>query len=88
MTTPSIRTPKSLAALLLPALLAASTLAAGAQTTPAHKHHSKTKGALVGAAGGAVVGGPVGAVAGAAVGAEVQHHRNVKARRRAAAGTP
>lgn len=60
---------------------------AGAQATtaqPAEKHHSKAKGAAVGAAAGAVVGGPVGAVAGAAVGAEVQHHKNKKARRRAA----
>lgn len=61
---------------------------AGAQATtgtrPAPKHHSKAKGAAVGAAAGAVVGGPVGAVAGAAVGAEVQHHKNKKARRRAA----
>ena len=53
------------------------------KATPA-KHHSKAKGAAVGAAAGAVVGGPVGAVAGAAVGAEVQHHKNKKARKRAA----
>ncbi len=44
--------------------------AASAQSTtsasppPAPKHHSKAKGAVVGAAAGAVVGGPVGAVAG------------------------
>ena len=53
------------------------------QQQPAPKHHSKVKGAIVGGAAGAVVGGPVGAVAGAAVGAEVQHHKNKKARRRA-----
>ncbi len=79
-----MRTPRfarhaaAIAGLALPALLVASS--SGAQ----EPHHSKTKGAVVGGATGAVVGGPVGAVAGAAVGAEVQHHRNVKARRRAA----
>jgi hypothetical protein len=52
---------------------------------PAAKHHSKAKGAMIGGAAGAVVGGPVGAVAGAAVGAEVQHHKNKMARRRAKA---
>ena len=63
---------------------AQSTTSAAPQR-PAPKHHSKAKGAMVGAAAGAVVGGPVGAVAGAAVGAEVQHHKNKKARRRAKA---
>lgn len=70
-------------ALLAPAFLAVAAVAGAQTTTP--KHHSKTKGAVVGGAAGAVVGGPVGAVAGAAAGAEVQHHKNVKARRRAAA---
>ena len=74
------------AALLVPALLAVAAFTAGAQTTP-EKHHSKAKGAVAGGAAGAVVGGPVGAVAGAAIGAEVQHHKNVKARRRAARRT-
>lgn len=78
------RTRAALTGLLLPALLAVVSVPGGAQTTPT-KHHSKAKGALAGGAAGAVVGGPVGAVAGAAVGAEVQHHKNVKARRRAAA---
>ena len=62
-----------------------ATSAHAQSTTPAAKHHSKAKGAVVGAAAGAVVGGPVGAVAGGAVGAEVQHHKNKKARRRAKA---
>jgi hypothetical protein len=52
-------------------------LAAGTvvgQQAAAPKHHSKLKGALVGAAAGHVLGGH--AKAGAVVGALVQHHRN------------
>jgi hypothetical protein len=44
---------------------------------PQAKHHSKVKGALVGAAAGHVMGGH--AKAGAVAGAMVQHHRNKKA---------
>lgn len=54
------------------------TLSAQAVTpAPQAKHHSKVKGALVGAAAGHVMGGH--AKAGAVVGAMVQHHRNKKA---------
>lgn len=67
------------------AIVGATSAHAQSTTPAAPKHHSKAKGAVVGAAAGAVVGGPVGAVAGAAVGAEVQHHKNKKARRRAKA---
>ena len=74
----------ALAALILPLVAASTVQAQSASTQAPAKHHSKAKGAVVGAAAGAVVGGPVGAVAGAAVGAEVQHHKNKKARKRAA----
>ena len=43
------------------------------------KHHSKLKGAAVGAVAGHMIGGKKGAVAGAATGAMVQHHKNKKA---------
>jgi hypothetical protein len=43
---------------------------------PRVKHHSKLKGALVGAAAGHMLGGH--AKAGAVAGALVQHHRNKK----------
>ena len=51
--------------------------AQAAQTAPVAQHHSKLKGALVGAAAGHVLGGH--AKAGAVAGALVQHHRNKKA---------
>ena len=51
--------------------------AQAAATAPQAKHHSKIKGALVGAAAGHMMGGH--AKAGAVAGALVQHHRNKKA---------
>ena len=60
--------------------LALPALSVGAQAAPAApqaKHHSKLKGALVGAAAGHAMGGH--AKSGAVVGALVQHHRNKKA---------
>ena len=74
----------ALATIVLPFAAVRPLHAQATQTKAPAKHHSKAKGAVVGAAAGAVVGGPVGAVAGAAVGAEVQHHKNKKARKRAA----
>lgn len=62
------------------ASLALPALSLGAQAAPAApqaKHHSKLKGALVGAAAGHALGGH--AKSGAVVGALVQHHRNKKA---------
>jgi hypothetical protein len=44
-------------------------------------HHSKAKGAVVGAVAGHMVAGKKGAVAGAAIGAERQHMKNKKATR-------
>jgi outer membrane lipoprotein SlyB len=40
------------------------------------QHHSKVKGALLGAVAGGLIAGKRGAMAGAAAGAEMQHHRN------------
>lgn len=40
------------------------------------EHHSKLKGAAIGAVAGKVIGGKKGAVAGAAIGAEKQHKKN------------
>ena len=48
------------------------------QPAPA-KHHSKVKGAIVGAVAGHAMGGH--AKAGAVAGALVQHHRNSKAKK-------
>ena len=48
-----------------------------AAPAPVAKHHSKLKGALVGAAAGHVLGGH--AKGGAVVGALWQHHKNKKA---------
>ena len=48
---------------------------------PVAKHHSKLKGALVGAAAGHMLGGH--AKAGAVVGVLVQHHRNHKLKHQA-----
>ena len=48
-----------------------------ASPAPVAKHHSKLKGALVGAAAGHVLGGH--AKSGAVVGALWQHHKNKKA---------
>lgn len=47
------------------------------QPAPAAKHHSKIKGALVGAAAGHMLGGH--AKSGAVAGALWQHHKNKKA---------
>jgi hypothetical protein len=61
--------------------LVALPLTAGAgvaQQQAAPKHHSKLKGAVVGAAAGHMLGHH--AVAGAAAGAMIQHHRNHKAK--------
>ena len=62
-------------------MLAASAPSVQAQQatapTPVVKHHSKLKGALVGAAAGHVLGGH--AKGGAVVGALWQHHKNKKA---------
>jgi hypothetical protein len=44
------------------------------------RHHSKAKGAIVGAVAGGAVAGKKGAVAGAAIGAARQHHKNKKQR--------
>jgi outer membrane lipoprotein SlyB len=57
------------------------TIANTAQPAPAH--HSKAKGALLGAAAGAVIGGKKGALFGAAAGAVAQHHRNKVEQQRA-----
>lgn len=60
--------------------LAIPTVTVAAQAVapaPQAKHHSKIKGALVGAAAGHMLGGH--AKSGAVVGALVQHHRNKKA---------
>ena len=70
-----VRTAAFSAMIALP-LLAGSVQAQQAATAPAPKHHSKLKGALVGAAAGHMMGGH--AVAGAAAGAMIQHHRNRK----------
>ena len=51
--------------------------AQAAQSAPVAKHHSKLKGALVGAAAGHMLGGH--AKAGAVAGVLVQHHRTKKA---------
>jgi len=40
------------------------------------EHHSKAKGAAIGAAAGAAIGGKKGAVVGGALGAEHQHRKN------------
>ena len=60
-----------------------TTLVAQSPAAPQAKHHSKLKGARVGAAAGHAMGGH--AKAGAVAGALVQHHRNKKA---AAAAKP
>ena len=63
------------------AMLTSAAPALHAQATqPAPKHHSKLKGAMVGAAAGHVLGGH--AKAGAVAGALYQHHRNKKAAHR------
>jgi hypothetical protein len=51
-----------------------------AAPAPVAKHHSKLKGALVGAAAGHVLGGH--AKSGAVAGALWQHHKNKKAAKR------
>jgi hypothetical protein len=63
----------------LSALIALPLTAGTAVAQQAPKHHSKLKGAVVGAAAGHMMGHH--AVAGAAAGAMVQHHRNNKARK-------
>jgi outer membrane lipoprotein SlyB len=40
------------------------------------EHHSKLKGAAIGALAGKMVGGKKSAIAGAAIGAEKQHKKN------------
>lgn len=62
---------------LVLALPSVSLSAQAVAPAPQAKHHSKIKGAVVGAAAGHVMGGH--AKAGAVVGAMVQHHRNKKA---------
>ena len=47
-----------------------------ADTALTPQHHSKAKGALLGAVAGGLIAGKRGAMAGAAAGAEMQHHRN------------
>jgi hypothetical protein len=71
---------KSKAISTLAAAAFSITLLAGDVSAAMYKHHSKAKGALVGAVAGGVVAGKKGAVAGAATGALVQHHRNKKSR--------
>ncbi|MEO9251232.1 MAG: hypothetical protein ABI322_09425 [Gemmatimonadaceae bacterium] len=74
------------AALVLTPVIAAS---AQQQTQPQtqqqapvqQKHHSILKGAAVGAVGGHLTHHKHGALVGAAIGAEVQHHRNKKAKK-------
>ena len=46
------------------------------QDAPVEEHHSKAKGAAVGAVIGDAVGGKTGAVIGGAIGAERQHRKN------------
>ena len=73
------RTVRSAALAFALAVPSAATLAAQATpAAPVAKHHSKIKGALVGAAAGHVLGGH--AKSGAVIGAMVQHHRNKKAK--------
>ena len=62
--------------------LPTATVAAQGTVAPQATHHSKLKGAVVGAVAGHMLGGH--AKAGAVAGALVQHHRNKKA----AATTP
>lgn len=56
-----------------------------APVQPAHGHHSKLKGAIVGGVAGHVLGGH--AKAGAAAGALWQHHKNRKEAKAMAKGT-
>lgn len=73
------RTARSAALAFALAMSSAATLSAqAASPTPVAKHHSKIKGALVGAAAGHMLGHH--AKSGAVVGALVQHHRNRKAK--------
>ena len=58
-------------------------IAPAQQATPVNKHHSIVKGAVVGAVAGHMTHRKHGAMLGAAVGAEVQHHRNKVAQKRA-----
>ncbi len=44
------------------------------------EHHSKAKGAAIGAVAGDLIAGKKGAVAGAAIGAEKQHRKNEEER--------
>jgi outer membrane lipoprotein SlyB len=44
--------------------------------TAGSEHHSKAKGAAIGAVAGGAIAGKKGAVAGAAIGAEKQHRKN------------
>lgn len=78
--TPFSRTARSAALALALALPSAASLSAQAVTkAPVVKHHhSKIKGALLGAAAGHVLGGHT--KSGAVIGAMVQHHRNKKAK--------
>lgn len=71
------------AALLSAGLLFAPLGVAAAQQAAPAKHHSVVKGAVVGAVAGHMTHRKHGALVGAAVGAEVQHHRNKVAQKRA-----
>jgi len=78
----------SIASMALAASMIAGPASAGLfhHSNTGVKHHSALKGAVVGGVAGHVVGGRKGAVAGAIIGAEVQHHKNKKAEKRAAQG--
>ena len=71
------------AALLSAGLVFAPLGIAPAQQATPVKHHSVVKGAVVGAVAGHMTHRKHGAMLGAAVGAEVQHHRNKVAQKRA-----
>ena len=72
------------AALLSAGLFLAPLGTAAAQQGAPVKHHSIMKGAAAGAVAGHMSHRRHGAVMGAVIGAEVQHHRNKVARKRAA----
>lgn len=69
-------TKKLQAAILAATLLVPASTAFGNDWT---KHHSRTRGATIGAAAGALLG-PPGMVAGAAIGNGVQHMRHTAAK--------
>ena len=82
MTNSNARTTIKAALLSAGLIFAPLGMAAAQQGTPV-KHHSIMKGAAAGAVAGHMSHRRHGAVMGAVIGAEVQHHRNKVARKRA-----